>query len=148
MELPPLKLTLLIAVLSFGANWPFGYQITYVNTAVLTFYRSFLTAYHRDINCTVGCPIPYQAWTLEWGATVASFYPGAVLGFALVPWLVKTLGTRRALLVSGVPGVLGCLLSLFGRGPAVNTPLMGMADTVGTRDMLLVVVTVMMMMMN
>uniref|UniRef100_A0A914VCZ6 Major facilitator superfamily (MFS) profile domain-containing protein n=1 Tax=Plectus sambesii TaxID=2011161 RepID=A0A914VCZ6_9BILA len=113
-RVPPLRLTLICCLVSFCANWQFGYQITYVNTAVKTFYRLFNSTYRADHNCSQ-CFMPYSDWSLIWSLTVASFYPGAIIGFLLVPYCTNRFGVRLALMGSTLPAIIGCLLEMFAR---------------------------------
>uniref|UniRef100_A0A915C2Y4 Major facilitator superfamily (MFS) profile domain-containing protein n=1 Tax=Parascaris univalens TaxID=6257 RepID=A0A915C2Y4_PARUN len=78
-----LKLVAVAALVSFFANWQFAYQITYVNTAVGTFFVLANHAYSVTENCTQ-CLLPYESWSTQWSLIVASFYPGTIIGFLVV----------------------------------------------------------------
>uniref|UniRef100_A0A7E4UU12 MFS domain-containing protein n=1 Tax=Panagrellus redivivus TaxID=6233 RepID=A0A7E4UU12_PANRE len=120
--IPHNRLLILAIVISFAANWQFGYQITYINTSASTFHAISAVARFRDCvsstnldNITSCDPSVYPQWPTHWSTIVASFYPGTFLGFILVPYLVRSVGVKKALLYSCAPAVLGCLLQLVGR---------------------------------
>uniref|UniRef100_A0A914ZE08 Uncharacterized protein n=1 Tax=Panagrolaimus superbus TaxID=310955 RepID=A0A914ZE08_9BILA len=70
--LPHKRLLTIAAFVSFAANWQFGYQITYINTASKTFYEIANYAKFKDClnspnhTCTTK-PAP-GSWSSEWSA--------------------------------------------------------------------------------
>uniref|UniRef100_A0A915C113 Major facilitator superfamily (MFS) profile domain-containing protein n=1 Tax=Parascaris univalens TaxID=6257 RepID=A0A915C113_PARUN len=116
-----LKLVAVAALVSFFANWQFAYQITYVNTAVGTFFVLANHAYSVTENCTQ-CLLPYESWSTQWSLIVASFYPGTIIGFLVVPTLADRFGVRRSFILTCIPAILGCILQLTAR-LAANTNL-------------------------
>ncbi|TKR71811.1 hypothetical protein L596_019350 [Steinernema carpocapsae] len=100
---------------SFASNWQFAYQITYVNTAASVFRNIGDHAYANTNGFNEGEKMPEERWTTLWSIVVSSFYPGAILGFIMVPYLVRRIGVKRALLYTCVPAIIGCFLQLFAR---------------------------------
>uniref|UniRef100_A0AC35FIN1 Major facilitator superfamily (MFS) profile domain-containing protein n=1 Tax=Panagrolaimus sp. PS1159 TaxID=55785 RepID=A0AC35FIN1_9BILA len=120
--LPHKRLLTIAAFVSFAANWQFGYQITYINTASTTFYGISNYAKFKDCvnnpNHSTCSKQTSKSWSSEWSAIVSSFYPGTFLGFILVPFLVKKVGVKNSLLISTFPAIIGSIIQLFGRSAA------------------------------
>ncbi|KAI1724383.1 sugar transporter domain-containing protein [Ditylenchus destructor] len=106
---------LIISIISFASNWQFGYQITYINTASVSFYQYANDAHRQNDNHSgISSPyLSYEEWSNEWSLCVASFYPGTFLGFILVPFLIRRVGVKQSLLYSAYPAVIGCFAQLF-----------------------------------
>ncbi|KAE9549270.1 hypothetical protein FO519_007520 [Halicephalobus sp. NKZ332] len=109
--LPNTRLLVIISLVSFAANWQFGYQITYINTASTTFY-SIVKYAHLT---TTDDKLEKEDWDTKWSATISSFYPGTFVGFIFVPFLVKRVGVKSAFLISTIPALVGCGIQLIGR---------------------------------
>ncbi|KAK0402858.1 hypothetical protein QR680_016578 [Steinernema hermaphroditum] len=112
--LPHGRLLAVAVFVSFASNWQFAYQITYVNTASAVFRQIGDFAYSHS-NGLHGARMPEERWNTLWSIVVASFYPGAIIGFIMVPYLVRRIGVKRALLYTCVPAIFGCFLQLFAR---------------------------------
>lgn len=109
---PSLKLTLLSFFVAFCSNWQYGYQTSYINTSVKTFYHHFNATYvadHPEVS-----HIPTPVWAVQWGLTVASFYVGAMIGFVFVPILTHRVGLKWSYIVSSVPALIGCAITFVG----------------------------------
>uniref|UniRef100_A0A1I7Y7W0 MFS domain-containing protein n=1 Tax=Steinernema glaseri TaxID=37863 RepID=A0A1I7Y7W0_9BILA len=112
--LPHGRLLAVAIFVSFASNWQFAYQITYVNTASAVFRQIGDFAYSHSKG-QHGARMPDDRWNTLWSIVVAGFYPGAIIGFIMVPYLVRRIGVKRALLYTCVPAIVGCLLQLFAR---------------------------------
>lgn len=65
--------------------------------------------------------MPMDQWSKEWSTILSSFYAGALIGFIMVPYLIRAVGgVRNSLLWSSIPAVLGCLVQLFVRYSSTN----------------------------
>ncbi|KHN76111.1 Putative metabolite transport protein YwtG [Toxocara canis] len=101
----------MVAFIIFRLRLVKSKMLTYVNTAVRTFFVLANRAYTITHNCTL-CVLPYDQWTIQWSVIIASFYPGTIVGFLAVPILATRLGVRRSLMVTCIPAILGCLVQV------------------------------------
>uniref|UniRef100_A0AC35TSL9 MFS domain-containing protein n=1 Tax=Rhabditophanes sp. KR3021 TaxID=114890 RepID=A0AC35TSL9_9BILA len=105
MTLPNIRLLLITIVVSFAANWQFGYQITYINPAYNVFrkFAEDISVSPNDISKSV--PFDDADFSFWWGIIVSSFYPGTVIGFVIVPYMINRFGTRASFAYSCIPVV-------------------------------------------
>ncbi|CAI2357232.1 unnamed protein product [Caenorhabditis sp. 36 PRJEB53466] len=106
MNIPPCRLVILAAIVSFCANWSFAFQITYVNTSVDTFYKLARTAYKEVRQCST-CQLPETQWLSQWSVVVSMFYPGTILGFLAVPLMTKWIGVKRSQGIMCIAATIG-----------------------------------------
>ncbi|CAJ0572946.1 unnamed protein product, partial [Mesorhabditis spiculigera] len=110
------RLLLLAIVISFCSNWQFAFQITYVNTSVKTFYDLANQGYRLQHNCAkddVRCRLPNAEWSERWSTIVSSFYPGTLVGFLAVPFIVEHIGVKLTMISMSFCAIAGCLVHFF-----------------------------------
>ncbi|MFH4973917.1 hypothetical protein AB6A40_000626 [Gnathostoma spinigerum] len=106
------RLFVIASITSILANWQFGYQITYVNTSVDTFYI-FLNSTYCAGTTSNNCSFPSSEWTTHWSILTASFYLGAAVGIVLVPAVINYFGVRQTLILACIPSIIGGILQVI-----------------------------------
>ncbi|CAJ0947407.1 unnamed protein product, partial [Mesorhabditis belari] len=111
-----IRLLLLAIVISFCSNWQFAFQITYVNTSVKTFYDLANQGYQLQNRCSKldpHCRLPNIEWSERWSTIVSSFYPGTLVGFLAVPFIVERIGVKSTMITMSFSAIAGCLVHFF-----------------------------------
>ncbi|GMR31985.1 hypothetical protein PMAYCL1PPCAC_02180, partial [Pristionchus mayeri] len=125
MVLYSARLLIVAALASFCANWQFAFQITYVNTSARTFHKLATSAY--QISHGPSESLSADEWSSQWSTIVSSFYPGSIVGFLLMPFMVSRLGTKLSMGILCIPSLLGCFLQIFAALPSAGVVLLDIA---------------------